>query len=140
MSADLADLNPLFQPIARAILAETQERLGGDAPGASRVRAAVTFRNLIDQAAAKASGRSRVSLGLHQFGFALDVAIIDPNGEYVTNGEDPRYALFGEVAKSHGCIWGGDWSDPDWDHCNMDLGMSATEYAAWIDAHRVVTA
>lgn len=139
MSSLLQDLHPIFQPIARGILDQVQERLGGTAPGGSTIRAAVTFRSMSDQAAAKAAGLSQVNLGWHQFGFAFDVAIIGPNGDYIADGQDARYKMFGEVAQAAGCIWGGSWAHPDWDHCQLAISMTPLEYAAWLDAHRIAT-
>lgn len=128
----IADLHPSFQSIAVAILEQTTEAIRP-----SLIRPAVTFRSMADQAAVKASGLSKVSLGWHQFGLAMDVAVISETGAYITNGQDERYKKFGAIAKSFGCVWGGDWHDPDWDHCQMDLMMTALQYATWLEAHRV---
>lgn len=138
MSSNLADLHPIFRPIASAILAEAGERIADVSDGL--IRPAVTFRTVSDQATAKAAGLSQINLGWHQFGLALDVAIITKEGSYVKDGTDLRYAIFGEVAMKQGCIWGGSWTHPDWDHAEFHPGFTLAQYIAWLEEHRVVTA
>lgn len=135
MSSNLTDLHPLFLPIAQAILNDTNQRIG-----TSSVRPAVTFRTVADQAQAKANGLSRVSLGWHQFGLAMDVAVITEAGVYVADGTDDRYKVFGDCVRKNGCIWGGDWNHPDWDHCEWHPSFTLTQYLNWLDAHKVATA
>lgn len=135
MSASIADLQPLFQPIAMRILDDCEVTLGK-----GLIRPAQTFRSMADQAAAKAAGKSQVSLGWHQFGLAMDVAILTPEGKYVTDGTDGRYTTFGMVAMKHGCVWGGSWTNPDYDHCEWHPGFKLADYVQWLDAHRIVTA
>jgi hypothetical protein len=136
MSRDREDLHPLFRPVFDAVLEESRKRLGD-----STLRVAETFRSPADQAAAKAAGKSRVTIGWHQFGLAFDVAIISPEGAYVTDGNDPRYALVGQVAVEHGCVWGGNWiSFKDAAHVEWHPGFTLGQYMAWLDTHRVVTA
>lgn len=131
----LEDLHPLFRLIAQRIIDQTNDQI---AP--STIRPAVTFRTMSDQATAKAAGLSKVNLGWHQFGLALDVAVISESGAYITNGEDPRYRVFGDVAKANGCVWGGDWTKPDWDHCELHQGFTLAQLQAWLDSHRIATA
>lgn len=139
MSSLLQDLHPIFQPVARAILEDCAALLMDKHPG-STIKPAVTFRSMSDQAAAKAAGLSQVNLGWHQMGLALDVAILGPQGQYVTDGEDERYALFGRAALQHDCIWGGHWTHPDWDHAEFHPGFTLAQYLAWLDEHKVATA
>lgn len=135
MSGSIADLHPLFQPIAMKILDECEWTVGK-----GLIRPAVTFRSMADQAAAKAAKLSQVSLGWHQFGLAMDVAVLTPEGKYVTDGEDGRYTTFGMVAMKHGCIWGGSWTKSDPDHCEWHPNFSLSQYLAWLDSHKVATA
>lgn len=135
MSRDLIlDLHPAFQPVARAVLADAQVDVEKLSPG-SIVRPAVTFRETAAQLAAKAAGLSHVSIGWHQYGLAVDAAVIAPGGSYVSDGKDPRYAIVGAAAKRHGCIWGGDWHDPDWDHFEWHPGFTLAIYQAWLREH-----
>lgn len=132
-SKRLEDLHPAFLPVARAVLEDAQKRVGD-----SIVRVVQTFRSVADQAAAKAAGKSKVSLGWHQFGLALDVAIITPEGAYITDGNDTRYALVGAAAMDHGCIWGGNWIHfKDAAHVEWHPGFTLDQYLAWLDGHRV---
>ena len=134
MSNLLSDLHPCFRPIAQAILADAQHDISD-----GLIRPSVTFRSLADQAAAKAAGLSQLSIGFHQFGLAMDVVFINANGQYVSDGADPRYAAFGRAVIAHGCTWGGQWTHPDWDHCQI-AGFTVAQYMAWLDAHKVATA
>jgi len=136
MSNRLEDLHPLFQPIAKAILQETQAEFDEHYPG-STIRAADTFRLMTAQAAAVAAGLSRVAIGWHQFGLAVDGSVITREGAYVKDGADPRYRLFGLAAIRHGCIWGGTWTHPDWDHIEWHPGFTLQQYTSWLDAHKV---
>lgn len=139
-SRSLEDLHPVFQPIARDILELAQNRITALSPG-SIIRPATTFRSIADQAAAKAAGRSRVSVGWHNFGLALDVAVITQDGAYVSKGEDERYRIFGTSALEHGCVWGGNWQNfPDPPHAEYHPGFSLAQYMSWLDSHRVTMA
>src|SRR5689334_17659272 len=102
MSARFEDLDPIFEPIARQIILDAQERITEEFAG-SAIRPAVTFRSLSAQLEAKAAGKSDLTIGMHNFGRAMDVAVIGANGDYILDGADRRYAIFGQVAKEHGC-------------------------------------
>ena len=138
----LAGLHPAFSGIATAILREAQALLDSDAEiTGDLVRAVVGIRSLGDQAKAVAAGLSSVMVGWHQYGLALDYGIFDANGQkYVTDGTDPRYRLVGEIAKRHGCVYGGDWHKPDWDHIEYHTGFTLSQYLAWLAANPGVRA
>jgi hypothetical protein len=145
MSNRFEDLDPAFEPIARQIILDAQERITEQFPG-SVIRPAVTFRSLSGQAEARAAGKSDLTIGMHNFGRAMDVAVIGPNGDYILDGRDRRYTIFGQVATEHGCIWGGIWTNrpsgkpPDYDHCEVRMVGTPLQLGAWLDAHHVVTA
>jgi hypothetical protein len=134
----LEDLDPAFRPVVSLILADAGEQIRDEFPG-STIRPAVTFRSLSEQAEARRIGASKLSVGMHNFGRALDVAVIDEKGDYVTDGKDRRYTIFGLWAKAHGAVWGGDWThqEPDFDHCEQEMNGNAAELAAWLDGHKV---
>ncbi|GAA0315791.1 M15 family metallopeptidase [Psychrobacter aestuarii] len=58
----------------------------------------------------------------HQFGLAADSAFIR-NGKIVISEKDPwamqGYRLYGQVAKSAGLVWGGDWKMMDLGHVEL---------------------
>lgn len=95
------------------------------------VKAIVTWRSGIDQDAAKANHLSNACAGqsphncIDSAGLpssrAFDFAVFDENGNYIKDGEDPRYRKAGEIAKSLGLVWGGDFIHvkPDWDHIEL---------------------
>lgn len=136
-SRSISDLHPLFQPIAREILALAQNRITAKFPG-SIIKPSTTFRTLSAQATVLAAGKSTVPRGYHQYGLAMDVAIINPEGAYVTEGKDERYRIFGMAAMEHGCIWGGNWQRfPDASHCEYHPEFNLETLMSWLDEHRV---
>jgi hypothetical protein len=50
---------------------------------------------------------------------AFDFGVFETDGSYVTNGNDTRYTIAGEVAENLGLIWGGSWHNPDFDHIQL---------------------
>lgn len=93
-------------------------------------KAIVTWRSDIDQNIAKAKGLSNASAGQSPHNCcdddgnpasrAFDFAIFDENAKYITDGTDARYRQAGEIGKSLGLIWGGDFkSFPDYDHLEI---------------------
>lgn len=91
-------------------------------------KAIITWRSGIDQNIAQANGLSNATAGKSPHNCcdanrnpsskAFDFAIFD-NGQYIKDGEDPRYKQAGEIGKSLGLVWGGDWHRPDWDHLEL---------------------
>jgi hypothetical protein len=135
-SNSLDDLDPEFQPVARAIIDSCNAQL---AP--SSMKAIVTFRSAADQGAAKAAGLSKAAAGQSPHNCfdddgnpaarAFDFAVFGADGAYVTRGEDARYAQCGQIAVAVGnaqgmpITWGGCWTlesdrcEPDFDHIEM---------------------
>lgn len=126
--ANIQDLCPELLAIYREWLAECH--VVGLA-----TRAIVTWRSADEQNTAKAKGLSNASAGESPHNCcdsaglpnskAFDYAIFDGNAHYVTDGMDDRYRHAGEIGKSLGLVWGGDWTiekdgcKPDWDHLQM---------------------
>ena len=58
----------------------------------------------------------------HQYGLAADCAFMK-NGKLMTDPSDPwtmkGYKLMGEVAKSVGLVWGGNWTFKDYGHTEL---------------------
>lgn len=90
----------------------------------------VTYRSPIDQENVKALGLSNAGAGQsphgcvdangHPASMAWDWACFDENAKYITDGSDPRYRQAGEIGKSLGLSWGGDWVKwKDWDHLEL---------------------
>lgn len=92
------------------------------------VKAIVTWRDGIDQDAAKSNGLSNAGAGQSPHNCcdnhglpsskAFDFAIFD-NGQYIKDGADPRYTKAGEIGEGLGLHWGGRWHHPDWDHLEL---------------------
>lgn len=50
---------------------------------------------------------------------AFDFALYDEDGAYIADGTDGWYADAGDIAKELGLKWGGDFTNPDYDHVEM---------------------
>lgn len=119
---DIADLCPELRTVYREWLMKCH--------GAGlAVKAIVTWRDAIDQDAAKASGLSNASAGESPHNCcnpdgspaskAFDFAVFDEDAHYITDGEDFRYRLAGKIGEGLGLEWGGRWPHPDWDHLQI---------------------
>jgi len=135
LSNRIEDLQPMFQPIWRRVLADGQAALDAQHPG-SKVVTAETFRSQEDQDKDLAAGLTLVRIGWHQYGLAADFRIIDPLGVYVEDGADPRYAVVGGIAAKLGCHYPVILSHgrPDYDHVQMG-GFTLVQYQTWLKAH-----
>jgi len=95
----------------------------------STVAVTVTWRSGPEQAVAKAHGLSNASPGESPHNCtmadgtpaarAFDWGVFNPDGSYVTDGNDPRYQECGFIIKGLGLSWGGDWAHPDYDHAEL---------------------
>lgn len=76
-------------------------------------------------------------LSWHNWGLAVDFYIATPGGMPIWDGQDPQYQILGEVAKSLGFRWGGDFrSLPDWGHIQLPQGEVHEEHTyPEIDRH-----
>lgn len=89
----------------------------------------VTYRNAHDQDLAKSKGLSNAASGQSPHNCcdatgrpaarAFDFAIFAPDGKYVTDGTDVRYAKAGGIAIGINLDWGGSWAHPDYDHVQL---------------------
>jgi hypothetical protein len=55
---------------------------------------------------------------------AFDFGVFEDDGTYVTDGNDPRYTVAGEVAEGLSLVWGGRFIHPapDPDHVELPTG------------------
>lgn len=116
----LASVDPRLGAAFMEISADFAEAFPG-----WRITPAQGFRTPAQQKHASASGRSKADgtsvFSKHQAypALALDFAVLDPGGTYITDGEDPHYAWVGKRFESAGFGWGGSWPTPDWDHVEI---------------------
>jgi len=119
-SRDICDLHPDLQPLCEKLLDQLKDA-GIDA------RVIFTYRTPAEQNKIYAQGRTlpgkkvtnlQGSASKHCFTIgdkpaakAFDLAIFD-NGDYVENGDDPRYLQAGEMGEALGLTWGGRWHSP----------------------------
>lgn len=103
-------LRPPFNKIASTMLHIWRDDLLID------VRILETLRTRERQAALEASGKSRIKVGWHNFGLALDFGVF-ADGVYITDGTDRAYERCGLIAEALNCTWGGRWTRfPDYGH------------------------
>jgi hypothetical protein len=118
---DPALLEPRFRAAISAIIADAAA-LG------HRLKIGETYRSVQHQQWLFAKGRTKLrNVGVHHYGLAADLLMIDAAGHYDPVGE--HYAFLVDLAKKHPLPWGPmisgiDWGTPpasahtfnDWDH------------------------
>lgn len=92
------------------------------------------LRSMAEQDALFAQGRTapgrivtkaRAGHSYHNFGLAFDVLVLDAMGKADWDTANPGWRLAGQVGKSLGLEWGGDWNDfPDLPHFQLTGGLS----------------
>lgn len=92
------------------------------------VRITVTWRGQTDQNDAKMKGLSNASFGKSphnhidsqgrpcSLGFDFGCFVL---GQYISDGTSKLYTQAGAIAKGLGLTWGGDFTHPDYDHCEL---------------------
>lgn len=119
--SSLTDLDLRLQPLAQQFLDLCNQKF--------TTKITITWRSAQDQNLAASAGLSKATAGhsphnccdvsSNPASKAFDFEIIDTNGNYISNGEDPLYTQAGEIAESIGLFWGGRWTKEK-DHCNPD--------------------
>lgn len=118
---NLDDLHPLLEPMCKQFLAECEVKL-------LKVIITETWRSperedeLHAQGITAATGRTCkhcFTINGTPASKAFDFAVLDENNRMVTDGRDDRYTLAGHIAKVIGMIWGGSFTHPDPDHCEI---------------------
>lgn len=140
-AARLAGLHPVIERAARLLI---------DRCYAKGVPIVITqgLRTIAEQNTLYAQGRSkpgaivtnaRGGYSYHNFGLAVDFALLLPDGRQVSwdmkrDGDGDGTADWAEVvrqAKALGFEWGGDWSGfKDYPHLQMDFGLSTADLRA----------
>lgn len=65
---------------------------------------------------------ARGGQSFHNFGLAIDVVEMNSSGQPIWTND--RWNEIGEIGKSHGFEWGGDWANfPDRPHFQMTFGL-----------------
>jgi hypothetical protein len=122
--AKFDDLCLAIQPLAQEFLDRVNAQI---APAICKI--IVTWRDADAQGAAYDQGLSSARAGQSPHNCmlddgtpaarAFDFGIFEENGNYVINGDDPRYTNAGQIWKSLNQTWGGDFTHPDFDHCEL---------------------
>ncbi|WP_081671763.1 M15 family metallopeptidase [Paenibacillus antibioticophila] len=101
------------------------------------------LRTIAEQDALYAQGRTKPGqivtnakggYSNHNFGVAIDFALLLPDGKNVRWTVGPAWMKVVEIAKSLGFEWGGDWkSFKDYPHFEMCFGLTTAQYrAGWV--------
>ena len=119
----IESLDVRFQPRAQAWLeCFSAYVLPARWPG-FKCRILETRRDRARQADLLAHDASRVKVGYHNFGLALDWAVFDPKGLYLGDDSTGVYTAGGLIAEALGCEWGGRWiSLKDYGHLQYRPG------------------
>jgi peptidoglycan LD-endopeptidase CwlK len=100
------------------------------------------YRSAEEQDALYAQGRTkpgkivtnaRGGYSLHNFGCAIDFVPVSKTGAFLWSGKEAerRFKEVGEVAKSMGIEWGGDWKTfPDKPHVQFTQGLTIADFRA----------
>lgn len=122
-SRDPADLHPALREAWEWLKPEFQRRY----PTAPEPRLSCTYRGKDEQEAAFHAGKSRARYGesLHNFrpAFAFDVFFQTREG--TADWSFGNFERFGQLAKSIGLVWGGDWPGlVDGPHVQLDMSAA----------------
>lgn len=113
-----------LSPRAKIFLDRCNQVLAPD-----HIRLTVGYRDSVDQERALAEGLSQAGAGQSPHNCinangqpaarGFDFAVIDAKGNYISQGEDRRYAVCGHIAETFGLVWGANFPKPDWDHVQL---------------------
>lgn len=128
---NIATLLPDVQRAARALVVAVNNTLRIKFSSSASIKVISGTRTPEEQNALYAKGRTaagsivtnaRALYSNHNFGIAFDIGVFGPDGHYYE--EHSAYDIAGEVGKSLGLSWGGDWDSfqdkphfelrPDW--------------------------
>lgn len=128
---NIATLLPDAQRAARALLTAVNNTLRKSNACNASIKVISGSRTYDEQNALYAKGRTepgaivtncRGGYSNHNFGIAFDIGVFGPDGHYYA--EHSAYDIAGEIGKSLGLAWGGDWNSfqdkphfelrPDW--------------------------
>jgi peptidoglycan LD-endopeptidase CwlK len=114
MNTTLDSLDPMFKPLAFALLARLTE---------ARIPVVIvnTRRTDSEQADAIARHVSWVIHSKHQDGLAIDIApfetyVAHGMNKILWDGSDPVWLRIGQIGEALGLRWGGRWTVKDWGH------------------------
>ncbi len=112
---NIATLLPFAQPVAREFLAAVNARFREFQNNTAKIISGT--RTYSEQDRLYAQGRTadgpivthaRGGYSNHNFGIAFDIGLFDDRGNYLA--DSPLYDIAGEIGKSLGLSWGGDWA------------------------------
>lgn len=109
----VSDLS-LLEPITRKLV---QQIVDAAAQMGIEVMPFETYRSQARQQALFNSGATKLrQVGVHHYGLACDIVRV-VSGEPSWKGD---FSFLGQLARSSGLIWGGDWGEPSMRHSFVD--------------------
>ncbi len=126
MDTHLDSLDPVFKPLAFALLARLTE---------ARIAVLIvnTRRTDTEQAAAVAAGNSWVTHSKHQDGLAIDIVPYEVytsgvgGDKLLWDANDKIWLRIGQIGESCGLKWGGRWKQRDLGHFEYQGGTTQRE-------------
>lgn len=106
---NIATLHPQVRPLARALIQKAAQR-GIKAVITSGTRTYAEQNDLYEQGRSKPGKvvtNARGGQSNHNFGIAFDITLFDGASPV---WESPKYKTVGQIGKSLGLNWGGDWA------------------------------
>jgi hypothetical protein len=108
--ADSSLLEPMTRRLVEGLIASAHQM-------GIEVMIYETYRSQNRQHALFENGASKLrTVGVHHYGLACDIVRV-VSGEPSWKGD---FSFLGQLARSSGLIWGGDWGDPDIKHSFID--------------------
>jgi hypothetical protein len=108
--ADSSLLEPMTRRLVEGLIASAQQM-------GIEVMIYETYRSQNRQQALFENGASKLrTVGVHHYGLACDIVRV-VSGEPSWKGD---FSFLGQLARSSGLIWGGDWGDPGIKHGFID--------------------
>ena len=139
MISDIESLHPKFQPVARAIIEVMAERVIPTRFPFHKIKLRETLRTAERQLEVHAIGASQLRVGWHNYGLAMDVAIFDDHGVYITRGDHPAYEALACVGEAFGCVSGFRWKMKDSGHLEWHPNFTLQQYQAHLEAGKTPT-
>ncbi len=131
----IAELQDSVRPLAENLL-----RLSADA--GIPLKVVSTYRSPEAQQALKDSGRGVTSAGAllsyHNHRLALDVVPLEYLSLKDWNPEGPLWKRVGEIGKSAGLEWGGDWQKKDLPHFQFSGGTPIRELKSYYEKFKEI--
>lgn len=128
---NIATLHPKLQPMATRLIEMAKEK-GINAKVIAGLRTHAEQDKLYAQGRSKPGDvvtKAKGGQSIHNYGLAFDIGIFSDDDK-TYHGESPYYKTVGQLGKSLGLTWGGDWKFVDEPHFEYPHGKSIAQLRA----------